>query len=541
MTDAQTWTLPVRRLPSRRTEDAGSSPLAGAWQRSMCIYEQTLFGPVASIDYCANGRLLGVAAANHLLALRLPMSQGSALFSEQAPRSCFSLKFRPDGRTALQCIEQRIVLRSLDTPFERSFVGHTRDVRGAVFLTNHLFASVSDDKTVRLWDFVQHTQVNMSGAEDGSGHRDYVRSVVRLTEHTFATGSYDRSAACWDARVGLASPTLRWQVDAPVEDICQMHACQVVVASGDVVRLFDTRGGRHDGAPAAPLHEASFHTKTVTTVASLPVSDASPFAGDMFVTGGLDQRLRVVDAASFQVVASKKYDAAVTAIALHPTGKQFSVGFVTGKFQVHSLLASRAEEDAEDEQEATAADRKEAALKVQAQAAVTDEDLTRPAHLHDGLEGRRRRRDGEALLTSADRADDARRKALLRIRGQLANFQYQRALRTALYTQTPEAIWTTVDELQRRCVMRVALSGQHDRTIAQVLRFIVHFIDNPLFSSQCITLLNIVVDIYGPIAPRSEFFHRELMRVYRRLGELVSCLETTRRTGVIVDHILASS
>jgi U3 small nucleolar RNA-associated protein 15 len=474
-TTVDEWKLPVRRVLTHKSGEQNV-----IWNSSELTYEQTMFGQVSALSYSPKGNFIGAVSSNQLMLLRQPASEGS-VWNEQHPRSCFSIRFRHDAKLVLQTIERRVVIRSTETAFERRLQGHTRDVRDAVFLSTQVFASCSDDTTVRFWDITRENELGVA-----QGHTDYVRTIQRLSENVVLSGGYDRVVNMWDVRVSLEAPVGALSVGHPVEQVRCVTDDLAVCAAGDLAILFDVRnfssnsfakrGNTVGAAAVAPAvqQQLSVHTKTVTSIGY-----STPHA--TLVTASLDGRVKFLtrkDGGDFTVDTTRKYGAAVTAFDLHPDGTEFAVGLATGRLETHRL-----------------------------------KELTQAQRVEDNT------------AATAEKDQRVLEEKLQHTRKLLSVYQYHRALRVALYSRMPDVIVTTLEEMQRRSVLRVALSGHNDRTIVQIMRFAVQHLDVPQVGAVCLATLDVIFEIYGAVAAKSAFFHRELLRAHKRVGEILGRLE----------------
>jgi U3 small nucleolar RNA-associated protein 15 len=485
--DHRSWQLPVKRVATREKIDRSV-----VWNNTHVCYEHSLFGQVNSIHYNHSGSQLGCVSTNHVLLLRVPHSDG-AVWNEQASRRSHSIRFRSDDKLTIQAVELRVVLRSPETAFERQVQGHTRDVRDALFLDRQTFASGSDDNTVRVWDMTNQAELAI-----GRQHTDYVRSLALHSEGCFYSGSYDHTVMLWDARAGLEAPmtTLRPTIDAPIEQILFVpERSWVVSSSSDVVTVYDTRSSQ-------VLAQGSLHTKAVTALAYSTQHQA-------LVTGGLDHRVvfSTVEGRTLTGIASKKMPFAVTALAMHPESTEFAVGMGNGLVQVSKVepvfAAGNAAANGDEEEEAIA------------------------------LPG------DEVKQSAAERYEDMLKRKIGTIRQLFVVYQYHKALKSALYSRIPDVIISTLEELQRRGALHVALSGHTDRTIVQLLRFVTERLENPQLTNLLLATLDFVFDIYAEVAGKSAFFHRELLLAHRRLGETLRALRSMENTIGIMEMIVS--
>lgn len=475
--EPQRWVLPVRRVPTHQAVDHSV-----LWNTTHLSYEQTLFGQTTSLRYNNDGTMLSANASNQTVLLRCPAKLG-AVWNEQVSRAFFSTRFRDDGRLVLQCQDKRVVLRAVDTPFMRNFDGHTRSVRDALFLNNQLFASASDDSTIRFWDVAAEAERGVASA-----HEDYVRTLDNVTENVVMSGGYDRRVHMWDVRVSLDTPVATMAVAHQVERVHYVRQHTMgVVAAADVVTFVDLRqaNSRKGHGALAALHSVSLHSKPIASLAYSPKHDT-------LLTGSFDGRVKFVSlrpGADFAVEATRKFADPVTCVAVHPQSAEFAVGTAAGKIEIHKIA-----------------------------------DATKKAAPSAANVSRREER------VVVDR--------LSQIRKLLSVYQYHRALRVAFFSRHTDVILTTLEEIQRRCALHVALSGHNDRAIVHVVRFCVQHIDNPDMSRICIATLDTVFAIYGEAASKSPFFHRELLRAHKRIGDALQRLDGMQRAVGMLECVL---
>nr|CCC91982.1 conserved hypothetical protein [Trypanosoma congolense IL3000] len=471
---SKSWALPVKRVPVAQKVDPSV-----VWNNAHVCYEQKLFGQISCVRYNNSGTALGCVSTNQLSILRVPQTEG-VISNDQREKKCFSLRFRDDDKMSIMSVEQRVVVRSTETSFERQFVGHLREVRDAIFLDRHNFATGSDDTTIRLWDIMSECELAV-----GRAHTDYVRSLENFSPGCFFSGSYDHVVSLWDTRAGFSSPqqTSDQAVSNPIETLLYMSSGLLACAAGDQISLFDTRKGL-----SSVVTRVSYHTKTV-------VSLAYSKKYNVLLSGALDQRVKMfsLEQGNLDPVASKRFDNPVTAVAVHPASSEFAVGMATGEVRVMKLDNNSVETREENNQKEYAG----------------------------------RRGHEEVLKVTLDE-----------VRRQLLSYQYNRALRNALYSRNADVVASTLEELLRRGALHVALSGQNDRTIARVVRYALDFIDIPQFCESMIVVLDTIFDIYGSYVGKSTFLHRELMKAHHRLGAVLVNLQRMSGTLGIMELIV---
>ncbi|KAG8343790.1 hypothetical protein TRVL_05377 [Trypanosoma vivax] len=481
----KSWVLPVKKVPAVQKVDRSVT-----WNNIHLCYEQKLFGQVSCICYNSAGTAVGCASTNQLAILRVPQSDG-VITNEQRERKCYSIRFRDDDKMFIMSVDQRVVVRSTETLFERQFGGHLRDVRDSIFLDHQNFASASDDTTVRLWDIMSENELAV-----GRMHTDYVRSLENYSPGCFFSGSYDHTINLWDTRVGFAHPlqTSGQSIENPVESLLYVDTGLLACCAGDQIMLFDTRVGI-----SKTLTQGSHHTKTVVALAYSK-------RHNVLLSGSLDQRVKMfsLEKGGLDTVASKKFDAPVTALAVEPHSFEFAIGTSTGDLRIMKL------EDAS-----------------------IDKSME---HKHQKNEGTIESVKGGG--TAHERREEFAASKMGEVRRQLVTYKYNRALRIALYARNADIVVSTLEELLRRGALHVALSGQNDRTIACVLRFALDFIDIPQFCDSMMVVLDTIFEIYGTSVGKSTFLHREMMVARRRLGAVLATLQRMAATASIMELVV---
>jgi U3 small nucleolar RNA-associated protein 15 len=477
------WALPLRKVPTRALKDTSV-----AWNTVHLCYEQSFFGQITSLRYNHGGSLLGGTSTNQFALLRVPQT-GGVVVNEQTERKNYSVSFREDDKLYIQAVDQRVLVKSSETAFERQFLGHSRDVRSAIFLGKHNFVSASDDTTIKLWDLLSDDDLGTARV-----HTDYVRNLEPYTGGSFLSGSYDHLVNLWDPRTGLDAPlqTSGRAITQAVEAMCYIPDAETVaVGAGDRLLLFDPRKGL-----STPLFDGSFHTKSVVTVAY-----SQKFRS--LLTGSLDCRVKMfsLDGGEVRCISSKRFENPVTSVAVHPESAEYAVGSATGELNVYRFKGTeKEEEEGEDQMPA------EFAL-----------EKTKP-------------KSKERVL----------QEKMNEVQFQLRSYQYSKALKTALYSRHPDVLVSTFEELVRRGALHVALNNQNDRTVVRVLRFATEYVDKPQFTDTMLVVFETIFEIYSAYVGKSVFFHREMLNAQKKIGASLAVMQRMERTIGIMDLIVNS-
>ncbi|CAJ1008610.1 putative WD domain, G-beta repeat/UTP15 C terminal [Leishmania naiffi] len=473
------WTLPLRKVPTHATKDPSV-----AWNTVHLCYEQRFFGQITSLRYDHAGLLLGGTSTNQFALLRVPQKNG-VVVNEQTERKNYSIRFREDDKLYIQAVDQRVVVRSPETAFERQYLGHSRDVRSAIFIGRHNFASASDDTTVKLWDLMSDDELGAARI-----HTDYVRCLEPYSGGSFLSGSYDHRVNLWDPRTGMDAPlqTSGGVITQAVEALCFVPNEEIVaVGAGDRLVIFDPRKGL-----GTPLFQGSFHTKSVVAVAYSEKLRS-------LLTGSLDCRVKMfsLDGSELRCIANKRFENGVTSLAVHPSSTEYAVGSTTGELSVYRF--------------------KEA------------EGLVDDVPEEFVLEKEKPRSKEQVM-----------RDKMKEVQFLLERYQYGKALKTALYSRHPDVLVSMFEELVRRGALHIALNNQNDRTVVRVLRFATHYVEMPQFTDTMFAVFETIFDIYSAYVGKSVFFHREILSAQKKIGASLAVMQRMERTMGIMEMIVHS-
>ena len=109
----------------------------------------------------------------------------------------------------------------------RRFKGHTSLVNCLVKCNNKLFASASNDKTIKIWDYTKNKCI-----ETLKGHNNYVYSLALLKDGRLCSGSADNTITIWNLDDYSCDITLNGHEDS-VKCVFQLSNGYIISGSED--------------------------------------------------------------------------------------------------------------------------------------------------------------------------------------------------------------------------------------------------------------------------------------------------------------------
>jgi WD40 repeat protein len=245
------------------------------------------------------------------------------------------------------------------------FEGHAGRIHAvAATKDGKLFATASDDKTVRVWDSatgktVRHFQGLLgpatavavrpdgkqlaAGTDDGTirlwdlSATDEHRASTEATDSVwtaafgqdgtkYATGGADRTVRVYETATGKLEHKLTGHAGA-VTSLTFLPGGRLASAGGDkVVKLWDAKGGKF-------LRDLTGHGSAVLAVAA---------DGPTVVSGGIDKAVKGWDVEAGKAAWTWPGRSAVAALAVRKGGKQVAVGTADGWLTILNVTASEA-------------------------------------------------------------------------------------------------------------------------------------------------------------------------------------------------------
>jgi WD40 repeat protein len=233
--------------------------------------------------------------------------------------------------------------------------GHQRSVLGLAALPGGRLASVSRDRSLRLWDVPSRRCTRMVAAHDASvlsvaalpdgglatggadaavklwrgdgdaaatlaGHQGWVWAVAPLGGHLLASASEDGSLKLWDVRSGRCLHTL--QGDTPLRDVVALPGSGQLVTA-DIEGRLATWQRRGDEWQRTHLQQA--HTAAVRRLRLI--------GHGRLASAGEDNQVRVWRLADRQLLAQSRHDNFVTDVL--PLGEGYLSCSYDGRIARH--------------------------------------------------------------------------------------------------------------------------------------------------------------------------------------------------------------
>lgn len=189
----------------------------------------------------------------------------------------------------------------------KEFKGHDEAVRGLTFSpTDTKFASCSDDRKIKIWDFAKCT-----AETELVGHNWDVKCVCwHPSMALLVSGGKDNLIKFWDPKSGQNPITLHNHKNTVIEALFNKNGNWLLSASRDnLLKLYDLRMMKE-------LQSFKGHMKEVTTAAWHPVHER------MFCSGGQDGSILywVVGQEKPQAQVHQAHESSVWSLAWHPVG-----------------------------------------------------------------------------------------------------------------------------------------------------------------------------------------------------------------------------
>ncbi|XP_051170261.1 U3 small nucleolar RNA-associated protein 15 homolog [Leptopilina boulardi] len=409
------------------------------------------FGPIDYIDFSPAEPYHFAVTCSVRVQVYNPITKLVTKNLSRFKESAYGGSFRKDGK--LLCAggeEASIKLFDVSSrSLLRLFNGHKAPIHRTLFTADGIhIISFSDDKTTALWDIPSEKQI-LSFDE----HNDYIRAgaVSPVSPDIFASGSYDRTVNLYDTRTNKKIFTVNH--DSPVESVLFLPSGGIVLSAGGTeIKVWDTLTG------GKLLARMSNHHKTITcmTIAS---------NGQKILSGSLDRHVKVYDIGTYKSVHTLDYPNSVLSLGISKNDETIVAGMVDGLISIR-----RREDDSKDEK--------------------IKREKTSFRYAIDKLHSR----SIDVLVREENKQIMGKYDTCLR------KFQYSKALdevmRPYVMNKQPQVTVSLLLELIRRQGLRQALAGRDNKSLVNILKFLIRHIGSIRFGRVILHVTNVLMDIY---------------------------------------------
>ncbi|RWS13740.1 U3 small nucleolar RNA-associated protein 15-like protein [Dinothrombium tinctorium] len=360
---------------------------------------------------------------------------------------------------------------------------HLAPVHCVRFLSDHQILSVSDDKSIKLWDLASGSLINDIGSGDASSqikpHTDYVRCACVIDETILASGSYDHKVKIWDPRDSSEVPKFSFSFDSPVESLIARNSL-LIGCAGKTIKVFDLIAGKI----LKTLNNT--HSKTITCLCNY----------DQYVlSGSLDGNIKVYDSL-FNVVSPISY-APSQLLSLAVNSNAVVVGANDGLVIVKRF-------------------RQKESVKISAPRTRKRTRYFQWLEEEAEREDKEMGADNETIFVTQKKL----KQPYLRYDKFLKSFNHSAALDAVLKRGTgkPEKVVSLMQELIRRSALRSALAGRNDSHLMPLCEFLCKNLRDPKFTRILVDVALILTEIYTPYINRS----KEMRECFSKLNKIVN-------------------
>ena len=119
-------------------------------------------------------------------------------------------------------IQANIGLRDINNSnpddFSFNFIGHSGYVNSLVQCNDEIFASASNDATIKIWDYYQRKEIRTI-----KGHEDCILTLIKLKNGNLCSGSADYSIKFWEWETGICLKEIKNAHKGYIVSLCEFE------------------------------------------------------------------------------------------------------------------------------------------------------------------------------------------------------------------------------------------------------------------------------------------------------------------------------
>ena len=149
---------------------------------------------------------------------------------------------------------------------------------------------------------------------------------------------------------------------------------------------------------------------------------------------------------------------------------------------------------------------------------------------------------GSAILKTDDEMIESERRIRLKpYEKQLKNFNYQKALDSALRTHNPLVVVTVLEELLRRSGLTIALSDRDETTLEPLLAFTARYVSHPRYAKLILQVVHRMIDLYADVLGKSDAIDELFLKLQKQVKAEVAFQRQAMKVVGSLDGIIAAN
>nr|XP_026493202.1 U3 small nucleolar RNA-associated protein 15 homolog [Vanessa tameamea] len=427
------------------------------------------FGAIDYIDFCPVEPYYFAATCSVRIQIYDPITKVVTKNISKFAKAAYGGSFRRDGRLLVAGSEESAV-KLFDVQSKnvlRVFNGHTGPVHRTFFSRDQVkVLSFSDDKSVCMWDIATEEKI-----ASFSEHTDYIRTGAPspISPDIILSGSYDHTVKLYDCRSNETILTVNH--GCPVESTLFLPSGGIFISAGGTdIKVWDIFNG------GKLLANISQHHKTITTL-KLASNNSR------LMSASLDRHVKIYDLTTFKVVHNIDFPNAVLSMSISENDDVLAVGMIDGVISIRKRV-----------QPASLSEEKKGLFKFapdHVETATVDMVVTK----QKAIKGP----DFEKFLRKMDFT-----KALSAV------------LKPYVAVKFPEKTIALIQEMLRRKVLHIAISGLLEKDIGMLLKFLRRNLGETRFTRIIIDAANVFIDVFED---KIKLFSEQNLCLYTSLQE----------------------